>query len=397
MNLGIRALRRLIAIVIAGVVVSACSSSDIRAVPGVGAGQLKRISPSFETFETKLAFTPSALEISPSGQYGVLLKPAGGLEVYSLAAEGDSFEARTIEISGGPLLSVAFSPRENEMAVAQASRISRYNLSNLERISTLTKFRGRPLSLNYGPKGDFLAAGMGSGEVVVWNLEEGRAAGSNSRYAVESYKGAKGKIIQVFPHPGGRILIAIESRGRVYVWPLLRTDFEGGYRDRFDRLDKETTQVVEGPVVDAGYELSQAALTQDGGRLLMLGRNGSLGVWRLRGLKPEGKLKATSLKDFSILPGRPSSTESGEKGLFGLGLSRRGRAEFWCQPSAEFSGFSRPWPELGQPEEPLLIASSQSAKLLWLVTKRASLRVFDVSALSSRASYRQLETACPSF
>jgi len=340
---------------------------------------------------------PVVFEVSLSGRFSALVGKNGEIALATHDAGSSRLGKQVIKVEGSKVLSLAFSPMEDEIAVAQTSKITRYSLPGLEQLGVQSRFSGRPASLDYSPGGRSLLAGLGSGEVLLWGLKEGEAAGKNSSRALEKYLGGKGKIIEVFAHPRGQIIIAVAKNGRVFVWPFIKSDLRGGYRDKDSIKDLGREQEVEEPIIEAGYELADAELSADGRTLYLLGRNARLTAWTLKGVRASYKNDSASFE--RILPSKMADSNGRGFLSFGFGKLRKGGLGYWCEGAKSTPNTVGSFPidslqAEGSSFQPEFLGSSADSELLWLASKTGSLRVFDAREFLIKPETRSLLASC---
>jgi WD40 repeat protein len=198
----------------------------------------------------------------------VAAAPSGN-KLYLGTDDGDIFELvwdrpsnrlskRRILESNRPILALSLSPDGSRLAFSQYSFVGILDLIQSELSAELTLVDGRILSLAWDQTADFLALGRANGDAFVWNARD------NSSRELEKYSGATSPIIGLEFHPKARALFVMERGGGLYLWRVLRTEYQLGLRDTTAEIDRALQGRM---VVTIGYLPGQASalwLSADG-------------------------------------------------------------------------------------------------------------------------------------
>ncbi|MCB0322313.1 MAG: hypothetical protein KDD69_02035 [Bdellovibrionales bacterium] len=229
-----------------------------------------------------------------------------------------------------PILALALSPDESQLAVAQFSTVSIFDLKRRMLVARMTRVKGRILSLAWDPRGELVALGRANGDVHVWVVAGDRAyAGENTTNALERYEAGSSPIIRLAFHPSGRAFFSAERAGGVMLWRLLRTEKELGLRDDAARVDRSGRGMTALTVPGVTGAVEDMWLDRVNEELYVSTSDGLVHHWKVRGLK---KLEPIQVGTAAQLNVQGIALErQGAETLRLLATSGRGqRIQFWC-------------------------------------------------------------------
>lgn len=194
--------------------------------------------------------------------------------------------------SDRPILALALSSNERYLAVSQFSHVLVVDLSTRQVAFELSRVKGRIVALEWDPLGELLALGLASGDVFVWRISKGSAAGEDSLEAVEEYPGGVSAVTRIVFHPAGRSFFVAEKEGKINLWRLLRTEEKMGLRDRFAAEDREQEGSERLHVADLPTRIEDLWIDQGGAMLFAAAGDGNVYRWKVRGLVLDGSFQA---------------------------------------------------------------------------------------------------------
>lgn len=256
--------------------------------------------------DTSLLSEVSVGELASGATLTALAVSRDGLSAFAGASDGSVFLAelapgrgrtgagtvrvRTLAEGEKPVLALAASPNGRFLAIAKFSLVSVLDLTRMKVVFQMSRVSGRILSLAWDPRGELLAMGRANGDIFVWNLVNGPAAGQDSSDALETYEGADAPVLHLAFHPSSRAFFSGSQNGAILLWRLLRTERELGLRDEWADVDKQkrgTKLIVVGRVPG---RVEDMFLDAPGGELLAASQNGSIYRWQIRGLRARDEI-----------------------------------------------------------------------------------------------------------
>ena len=260
---------------------------------------LPEISPDYFLVNSVHQGQVNALAVSKDGQRAYSGGQDGKVVVSTLvqansesSAAGDAvgFPKRFVEsdslLAGDkPVIALSLSPDEEKLAVSQFSSVAIFDLRNREVTNVMTRVKGRITALAWDPRGELLVMGTANGDVFVWNLKGSLLAGLDNVDTLEEYQSATSPIVGLVFHPSGRAFFAAERSGGVYLWRLLRTEKELGLRDETALVDQEKKGGTRQRVGALKSEIADIWLDHSASHLFAAGADGTISLWKIRGLK----------------------------------------------------------------------------------------------------------------
>ncbi len=310
-----------------------------------------------------------------------------------------------------PILSLALSPDNNYLAVAQYSLALVIDLETKEVVRTLSQVSGRITAVAWDPRSELLALGLANGKVYIWPLESRKNYKEDTKVPLEEYRGGVSSILSIVFHPAGRAFIVAERGGTVSLWRLLRTEQEMGLWDRNALVDQDLIGRKRVVFAQLRTRIEDVWLDVSGQNYYVIGADGLIYRWKLRGLKlsdvyvfsKELPLNMVRLNDRAF------------RGVFVLS-GRKHRLTMWCpQPKNEIPlkltleeslslapllarGVTIRRPTIISQSEVLTsvadnLSSGLGKGLLWASQKTGNLLSFDIRKLinlEQLANYRKL-------
>ncbi len=186
--------------------------------------------------------------------------PAPTLEPIAVSDAAQIAQAARWDVGGGPVNGLALSPDGSILASATEDGFVRlWNPSDNSLIRTLDGAPGPLAGLDFSPDGTALAAGStGStgGSVTAWDVASGEL-----RFGADLIAGQNETIHAVDYDPGGSVLAAAGSDGRLYL------------------LDAQKGKVQVTMPVSAPWDVWALTYTPDGLLLISGGADGLLSYW----------------------------------------------------------------------------------------------------------------------
>lgn len=326
---------------------------------------------------------------------------------------GDSYVTTEVLLeSSRPILSLALSPDEKTLAIAQYSRVTLFEIPNRRITSSLTRVKGRIGALAWDPRGELVAMGNPAGDVMAWRVRGGSYAGSDNLKAVEHYQGGVSPVIGISFHPSGRVFFTAERAGAVSVWRLLRTESALGLRDQQALADKEPVSKERQRFASLGEEIEELWLDPTGQTLFVTTVSGLAYQWKIRGLVQQpglrvGKDAAVSLTGLTV-----NSVGSSRRSRIVVTAQRDQRLRFWCATNSwlvQLAQVSRAElaarngrvvveghiAETMRLTEPLSqVRAGIDSPLLWAAQKTGSLMLFNADILANLPPWSSRVTKC---
>lgn len=245
--------------------------------------------------------------VVPLDPRGVITAGDDGQVVYTeLVEQGGRRKFRSELLLDGSkaVFSLALSPDNRYLAVAQTSLVVVYDIVQRRIAYQLTRVRGRITSLAWDPRGELIALGLAGGDIYLWSLDPGffGGQGRDSYDAIEHYLGGDTPIVGLAFHPSGGAFISAELEGVLSVWRALRTEQELGLRDRFNLADAEPVSSFRRVFARVEGSLTDTLLTPDGALFLTATSTGKLNGWKTRGLVQQGETKVSKEPLLSFTP-----------------------------------------------------------------------------------------------
>ncbi len=254
----------------------------------------------------------SSFEVTSSAKSFFIADKKSNL--YWFKKNNDKFLKRTLLKGDSPITAISLSPDETKLVVAQFSSASIFDLNEMKIISKQKKIKGRIKSVAWGKNNDQVAFGLVSGGVYVWRLDR------KIKNSVEVYESeSNSPIIGIAFLPSSEAMFTASRQGEIKIWRLIKADQELGFYDPNALIDqdKEAQYSKEVAVLDTQLE----NIWLDKNNLFVSSSDGDVYGWKLRGLKPLGKLKAD-------LRGVLSSGSINSEMFFTTG--REQNLKLWC-------------------------------------------------------------------
>ncbi|MCC6221416.1 MAG: hypothetical protein IT291_09275 [Deltaproteobacteria bacterium] len=357
----------------------------------------------------------NALSIALDGS-GAYSGGADGKVIFSSIVTTSLCEARKECLSGAAwaidktellrsqkaISALSLSSDGRSLAVAEHSLVVIFDLPSRRITSHLSQVHGRITTLSWDPRGELVAIGTSDGGTYVWNVKTGKAAGEDSKEAIETYPGAKSAIANIVFHPSGRAFFSAHSGGMIYFWRLLRTEREMRLRDVMAEVDAtrvgyekkafKLQQLIQlqMPLVFASmpptksFSLEDIWLDDRGAYLFAATSEGGVYKIKVRGLKLIERIAASNAmvssisgKNLKAKTDKPIS--SGEGKLLLISTGREPKLKFWCvtestsQNVAETELFSALFSKLSM---------ANQSSILWAGQKTGNLSILDIKSLS---------------
>ncbi len=174
-------------------------------------------------------------------------------EVKLIDLESDKNPVLEWTSNSSKLSAICFHPTNNELAVAfESGDVEMRNLND-GKLSFSFQIAGLPLCASFLKKGDSLAIGTNSGEIVLWN----RDAPSDSK----SIRAHVARVNTITPFPGGERFLT-------------------GSRDKVLKIwDSKTGQLVTS-LFGHERQVFTSDLSNDGKTLVSGGLSGDIRIWR---------------------------------------------------------------------------------------------------------------------
>lgn len=279
-------------------------------------------------------------------------------------------ETETVFQSSKPILSLAVSPDERYIAIAQSGEVSILDLRKRKVVALLTLLDSRVTALAWDPKNDFILLGLASGEINAWNFWGRPDRAKNSLSSMEFYYGSTSPISKLIIHPLARSFFSLEQKGILSFWKLQRTEIQQGLRDLNALIDEERLskqRQIVAHIPDQAYDMYYS----DDGYIYLPGANGTLYSYKIRGLVAEDPLVVGDSEVFSV-------TGFGSPTLLAMS-NRKQRIDFWCENPS-----NKPEKIVQSRIFPYTIShlvSFPSSNYLWAATKRGKLLSLEYNSL----------------
>jgi WD40 repeat protein len=349
----------------------------------------------------------TAVEVTDSGRR-VLTAGLDGKVLQHLLQEPSETVKKTpilsevVYQSDKPVLALALSPNESYLAIAQYSLALVIDLETREVVRSLSQVSGRITAVAWDPRSELLVFGLASGEVFAWQLEGDKHFKADTKESLEEYRGGATSIQSIIFHPAGRAFFAAERGGVVSLWRLLRTEKEMGLWDESALVDQELSGRKRVVFARLGTRIEDVLLDKKGEYYYVVGANGLIYRWKLRGLKLSD---VYVLSDDSPVTLIELDLNLGDKSYpLLVSAGRDHRLKAWCSDELNYI------PPVLDPEEALLTAAhaargtvvkrptvlnqtvvlqstienltpGQGAGLLWASQKTGNLLSFDLRKL----------------
>ena len=235
-------------------------------------------------------------------------------------------QRRVLYSSSRPVFALALSRDSSRLAVAQYSYVAVIGLGENKLLSQLTLVDGRILSLAWDASGELLALGRANGDVFVWD------GNTNNSRELERYSAATSPVTRLEFHPKARALFVMERNGGLYLWRILRTEYQLGLRDETAEIDKaQQGRVVVGFAVLPG-QATGMWLDSAGTEILGLSQIGQTFSWAVRGLV-RGQVVSVGPLNASALAGINVQLSPLVKRTLGMMLvgGRGQQLQVWCR------------------------------------------------------------------
>lgn len=348
-----------------------------------------------------LAVTADGMTAFSGSDEGAVVQTTIATSAHDAEQNGALQTSSRVLLQGSePILAMSLSSDETKLAISQNSRVYIFDLVDQKIINLLSRVEGRVTALGWDPRGEFLVLGAADGGVYVWNITAGRAAGRDSRNALEFYPGGISPIVSIVFHPQGRVFFAAERDGVVSLWRLLRTEREIGLRDDLADIDREQKGTERKIVANIGGIIHDGWLEPRGQYYYVAADDGKLYRWKVRGIKSNPPLEVARGALFAIgganlwMPTKSTGAQESTSNLTLLFVTGRAQGlSIWGVPDP-VSGAPDEAPQ--QQEECLLGRTALFAnevttvkmggdhKTLWAIGKTGSLLIFNVGDYINR-------------
>lgn len=159
----------------------------------------------------------------------------------------------------------------------------------------LSRLMTRITALEFSPEGDSLLIGGVDGMVYLWNFRDEMMQNQSSRpeWYLHRYPGLGSAVSALKFHPNGRLFFASDLRGAVSAWQKYELDGPDGYPknitgQRF--LTAQTSRSVIRP--GDGKGVDRIVLDSKAQYLALGVQNGTIEIWKLRGIQKQGVVQA---------------------------------------------------------------------------------------------------------
>lgn len=265
----------------------------------------------------------TAIALDPSGQQAYVGTRDGEIFEVQRAGDGRVYLVRRVFKTSKPITALALSSNGEKLALAQYSYVAVLDLRLAELSAQLTLVDGRILWLDWDTAGELVALGRANGDVFVWH------AIANSTRELEQYSSATSPILGVQFHPFARALFVLERSGGLYLWRVLRTEYQLGLRDQTAQIDKAQQGRL---VVPIGYLPGGASalwVSRDGSELMAMSQVGRVFSWTVRGLVRGQEMEVGPLNAAGLVGIR--SRQTGVLPPLMVVGGRGQQIQLWCQ------------------------------------------------------------------
>ena len=248
--------------------------------------------------------------VDKAGQVGLHLFPAG--QAYKL-----------LSVQPEPDL-LAMRPEKLLLAASYKSVVRLFSLATNTELASLSQIRAKITSLAFNPSGKSLLLGAADGRVYQWNYylllgSAGKEITEKTRERiVESYIGHSSVVSAVAYHPFGRIFFSGDWQGGLSAWQNYSADvFAGEYDQNLfgDRFFAEKSVRMASSRGDR-KGLDHLFVSPDGQALISGAQDGTLELWKVRGLKSVASVQAYKgvILDLAMSPDGARLASVGREG-----------------------------------------------------------------------------------
>lgn len=228
----------------------------------------------------------------------------------------------------------AFSSVRGLVASVEAQGIVVRDLSGNVAPIKLSRLDTRITSLEFSPEGESLLIGGADGMVYLWKFHDQFLGKENNHpeRLLHRYPGLGGAVASVAFHQAGKFFFASDLRGEVVAWQLYGTDKYGGkYDQNISGQRFLTTKTIRTPIrAGGGISVDRMALDASGQFLVLGLQDGTLELWKLKGVVIQNSVKA---HDGQIVSLSVEPREDGEIRIVTLG--KDGKLKTWGVHSYE--------------------------------------------------------------